>query len=87
MPEGARIVNETDPARGMGAVSADTDLLLVDLTSPEFDGMRICARARSDSATRQLPVLAVVNPDDVQTAVRALDLGVNDIVYRPVDAG
>jgi two-component system cell cycle response regulator len=87
LPEGLTARTETDPAMGSDAVDSSTDLLLVDLTSPSFDGMRICARIRSEAETRQLPILVVVNPDDVQTAVRALDLGVNDIVYRPVDAG
>lgn len=87
MPEGASTRTFTDPGEGMEAINAQTDLLIVDLTSPAFDGMRICARVRSDNETRQLPILAVVNPDDVQTAVRSLDLGVNDVVYRPVDAG
>ncbi len=87
MPEGASTRTFTDPGEGMEAINAETDLLIVDLTSPAFDGMRICARVRSDNETRQLPIVAVVNPDDVQTAVRSLDLGVNDVVYRPVDAG
>lgn len=87
MPDGANCRTYTDPAEGMKAISVETDLLIVDLTSPAFDGLRICARVRSDNATRQLPILAVVNPDDVPTAVRSLDLGVNDVVYRPVDGG
>lgn len=87
LPEGVDTRCATEPGEGVGLVSDNTDLLLVDLTSPAFDGMRICARVRSDTATRQVPILAVVNPDDVQSAVRALDIGVNDIVYRPVDAG
>jgi two-component system cell cycle response regulator len=77
----------SDPAEAMVAVQDGTDLLIVDLTSPDYDGLRLCARVRSDAATRQLPILAVVNPDDVSQAVRALDLGVNDIIHRPVDAG
>jgi len=77
----------TDPAEAAAAARAGTDLLVVDLTSPDYDGLRLCARVRSDAETRQLPILAVVSPDDVPKAVRALDLGVNDIIHRPVDAG
>jgi two-component system cell cycle response regulator len=87
LPEGITPRVETDPGVGVAAVDEETDLLLVDLTSPGFDGMRICARVRSGARTRQIPILVVVNPDDVSTAVRALDIGVNDIVYRPVDGG
>lgn len=63
------------------------DLMIVDVSSPRFDGLRLCARIRSEAATRQLPILAVVEADDRRTMVRALDLGVNDVIARPIDAG
>ena len=78
---------ETDPVAGIEAVSKGVDLLMVDLTSPGFDGLRICARVRSEPETRQLPILAIVHPEDTASAVKALDIGVNDVVHRPVDAG
>ncbi|WP_417496728.1 PleD family two-component system response regulator [Maricaulis sp.] len=87
MPAQVRTQVETNPVKGIEAARGQVDLLVIDLTSPGFDGLRLCARIRSDAATRQLPIIAVVNPGDVATAVRALDLGVNDIIHRPVDAG
>ena len=65
----------------------EADLLIIDLTSPRFDGLRLAARARSDAQTRQLPILGVVEGDDRTGMVRALDLGVNDVIARPVDPG
>jgi two-component system cell cycle response regulator len=87
MPPQVRTQVEHEPASGIAAARNQADLLVVDLTSPGFDGLRLCARIRSDVETRQLPIIAVVNPGDVANAVRALDLGVNDIIHRPVDAG
>tara|TARA_R110002096_G_scaffold171771_5_gene345111 strand:- start:110 stop:1474 length:1365 start_codon:yes stop_codon:yes gene_type:complete len=87
MPPQVRTQVEHEPATGIAAARNHADLLVVDLTSPGFDGLRLCARIRSDVETRQLPIIAVVNPGDVANAVRALDLGVNDIIHRPVDAG
>tara|TARA_R110000868_G_scaffold26347_8_gene101587 strand:+ start:252 stop:1613 length:1362 start_codon:yes stop_codon:yes gene_type:complete len=87
MPPQVRTQVETDPVVGLTAARDAADLLVVDLTSPGFDGLRLCARIRSDAATRQLPIIAVINPGDVSNAVRALDLGVNDIIHRPVDSG
>lgn len=87
MPPQVRTQVELDPAAGIAAARRNADLLVVDLTSPAFDGLRLCARIRSDVATRQMPVIAVLNPGDVAQAVRALDLGVNDIIHRPVDPG
>ncbi|WP_339747284.1 PleD family two-component system response regulator [uncultured Maricaulis sp.] len=87
MPPQVRTQVELDPAAGIAAARKNADLLVIDLTSPAFDGLRLCARIRSDVATRQMPIIAVLNPGDVANAVRALDIGVNDIIHRPVDAG
>ena len=87
MPAQVRTQVELDPIKGIEAARKNADLLVVDLTCPGFDGLRLCARIRSDAATRQMPILAVINPGDTANAVRALDLGVNDIIHRPVDAG
>ncbi|MED5548976.1 MAG: PleD family two-component system response regulator [Pseudomonadota bacterium] len=87
LPEQVRAQVLRDPVEALAEMRKGIDLLIVDLTHPEFDGLRLCARVRSDTATRPLPILTVVSPDDTAQAVRALDLGVNDIIYRPVDAG
>lgn len=85
-PDGIDADYELEPAAAVKRMQGGIDLMLLDLTCPTFDGLRVCARIRSDTATRQVPIVAIVNPDDVQTAVKALELGANDIVYRPVDA-
>jgi two-component system cell cycle response regulator len=35
------------------------DLIIVDLSAPRFDGLRLCARIRSDVDTRQVPLWAL----------------------------
>lgn len=77
----------TDPALASRFAVSGIDLMLIDLTSSQFDGLRLCARVRSEAATRHVPIVAVVSPDDIERSVRALDLGVNDIIHRPVDSG
>ncbi|MEJ0059692.1 MAG: PleD family two-component system response regulator [Terricaulis sp.] len=67
--------------KGAGA----PDLVVVSVTSKNFDGFRVIARMHSGEPTRHLPILAVVDPDDRARAVRALELGAHDIIVRPVD--
>ena len=89
----ARALPATLDAHGYGdpkiAISQarHADLVIVDLSSPRFDGLRLCARIRSDVNTRQVPLLGVVDEMDKRTMVRALDLGVNDVISRPLDPG
>jgi len=76
---------ETDPAAALIAARGPVDLVIVNVASEGFDGLRQIAQLRSTEATRRVPVLAVVDPSDRPRLVKALELGANDILLRPVD--
>jgi len=61
------------------------ELVIVNLDLENYDGLRLCSQLRSLERTRQLPILIIFDPDDHQRMFRALDLGVNDYLVRPVD--
>ena len=69
------------------AANAETpfELIIVSLEQEKFDGLRLCSQLRSFEATRQTPILILVEPDDQTRLLRALDMGVNDYLLRPVD--
>ncbi len=76
---------KADPKEGADAAKLDPDVLIVNLASRGFDGMRLCARVRSDEATRGSPILAIVDADDKDRIVKALEIGVNDVIPRPIE--
>jgi two-component system cell cycle response regulator len=80
-----RPVVEPDPVKALAAARARADLLIINAASKGFDGLRLAAQVRADEATRHLPILAIVEPDDRHRAGKALELGVNDILHRPID--
>lgn len=80
-----RPVIETEPDKALMAARARSDLLIVNTASRGFDGLRLAAGARSDETLRHLPILAIVDPDEKARAIKALELGVNDILARPID--
>lgn len=61
------------------------ELIVVSLVMREADGLRLCAALRSQEATRHVPILALVEEGDHDRLARALDLGINDYLLRPVD--
>ncbi len=63
----------------------DYDLIIASLSLDRQDGLRFCAALRSLDATRQTPILTIVDEGDLKRLVRALDIGVNDYLMRPVD--
>jgi two-component system, cell cycle response regulator len=77
-----------DPIQAMDIVAQAEkpfELVVVCFDTEAFDGLRLCSQLRSLDATRQTPVMIVVNPDDQPLLMRALDMGVNDYLMRPVD--
>ena len=80
-----RPVIERDPQTALVTARGLIDLMIVNIAADTFDGLRLVAQARSLEATRHLPILAVVEPSERPRLIKALELGVNDILTRPVD--
>jgi two-component system cell cycle response regulator len=80
-----RPVVEQLPELAQAAAQAAMDLVIVNLDSSEFDGLRVVAALRSDESTRHLPILAVLDTDQRPKLVKAIELGANDILARPID--
>lgn len=84
--EGHAISSELDPEVALGrARSGDFDLIIVNMSIEAMDPLRLCSSIRSFEETRLTPILAVVRQGDTRKLVRALDIGVNDYLTRPVD--
>ncbi len=80
-----RPVYELEPDKALMTARGPVDLVLVNAAAKSFDGLRFAAQVRSDEATRHLPVVAILDADDRQRLVKALELGVNDVLTRPID--
>lgn len=63
----------------------DYDLAVINLNLAGEDGLRIASQIRSNEATRALPVVMIVEEEDTEQLAKALDLGVNDYLVRPID--
>ena len=80
-----RPVIESDFDKAHLTARGPVDLVILNTTSRGFDGLRFAAQVRSHEATRNLPILALIDPDDKSRAIKALDIGVNDVLARPID--
>jgi len=80
-----RPVLESDPEKALVTARGPVDLVIINATARSFDGLRLAGQIRSEEATRHLPILAVVDFDERARLVKALEMGVNDILARPID--
>ena len=81
-----RIVVERNVEQALPAARGRADLLVINAASRSHDALRLAAQIRSDEATRHLPIIAIVEASDRARMVKALELGVNDVLTRPVDS-
>jgi two-component system cell cycle response regulator len=76
----------TDPNHALfRAADGNFDLLIVSLNLENFDALRLCSQLRSLERTRNIPILAITEPDNNARMVRGLEIGVNDFLLRPID--
>ncbi|MBU1305996.1 MAG: PleD family two-component system response regulator [Alphaproteobacteria bacterium] len=61
------------------------ELALVSMALADFDPLRVCSQIRTLEHTRHLPIILMAEDSDKPKVVRALDLGVNDFILRPVE--
>ena len=61
------------------------DLVIVDYMMPEIDGLEFISRLRATPGCESVPILMITANDQKQLRYRALDLGANDFLIKPVD--
>ncbi len=77
---------EPDPNQALfRSADANYDLVIVSLGLENYDALRLCSQLRSLDRTRNLPILAITEPDNTARMVRGLEIGVNDYLLRPID--
>jgi two-component system cell cycle response regulator len=82
----AEVIGMSDPQAALfEAAENPVDLVIVNANFDDYDPLRLCSQLRSLERTRFLPLLLVTEMGADETIIRALDLGVNDYIVRPID--
>jgi putative two-component system response regulator len=61
------------------------DLLVLDITMPDVDGVEVCQAIKSDPATNLTPVIHITGLTDRDQRLRALAAGSDEFVGKPFD--
>jgi two-component system cell cycle response regulator len=67
------------------AAEGDYDCLIVSSKLGDADPLRLCSQLRAQDRTRSVPVILLAEPGEDERVARAMELGVNDYVSRPID--
>jgi DNA-binding response OmpR family regulator len=80
--DGHRVRSAENGAEAMEAFREDLpDLTILDLNLPVKDGEQVLAEMRQVDA--QLPVMVLTGRQEVETRIRCLDLGADDLMLKP----
>jgi CheY-like chemotaxis protein len=67
------------------AASEDPDIILMDLSLPQLDGLAATRRIRAQENSRKVPIVAVSAHDSADFHAEALAAGCNEYVTKPID--
>jgi two-component system cell cycle response regulator len=81
-----RVTVVTDPDQALDVARKDHyDLIIVSLLLRSSDGLRLCSNLRTMDDTRQASILVLIEDNQTEQLVTALDIGVNDYLMKPID--
>jgi signal transduction histidine kinase/DNA-binding NarL/FixJ family response regulator len=77
-----------NPRLALAAIvhSVTYDSMLVDLSLPDLEGLKLIYRIREQYSAAELPILAVADAESPEACNAALLAGANDYLVKPVDA-
>ncbi|MRW94827.1 response regulator [Duganella sp. FT80W] len=79
-----KIANSGEKALRIAQSETKPDLILLDIMMPEMDGYEVCRRLKSNSATREIPIIFLTAKTDVDAEKTGFDLGAVDYLAKPI---
>ena len=87
-PEGYLLLSAANGVEALALVARQPpDLILLDVMMPGMNGYDMAARIKSDSATKNIPIVMLTALDDRNARMLGLSAGAEDFLTKPVDRG
>jgi PAS domain S-box-containing protein len=84
--QGYRVVTVEDGRRGLEALGRQPfDVVLLDVLMPNVDGYETLAQIEADEKLRHIPVIMVSALEDIESAMRCIEMGAADYLPKPFD--
>jgi adenylate cyclase len=82
--EGHRVTEAEDGRRGLELVRSEQfDVILLDILMPGIDGFQVLKEIKSDLKLRHIPVVVITALEDIESAVRCIEMGADDLLTKP----
>jgi adenylate cyclase len=82
--EGHTVACAADARQAMALIASQLfDLILLDVRMPDSDGVQTLAAIKADERYRHLPVIMISACDEMDIAVRCIEMGAEDYLPKP----
>ncbi len=86
--KGIEIVEAADGVEGLKKLNSGTfNLIITDINMPVMDGLKLISLVRHDGKYRTIPIMIITTESCAEDRERALALGVNAYITKPIQAG
>ncbi len=80
------VVTAEDGIEAMNLAQAEKpDLIITDFLMPRMDGYTLIKKLKSQSATRDIPIIMVTEKDELDSELEVIALGANDYLVKPIN--
>jgi two-component system chemotaxis response regulator CheY len=85
--KGVTVVEANDGVDGLKKLSSDKfDLVMTDINMPVMDGLKLVSLIRNDATHKHIPIVVITTEGAQEDKDRALALGANAFVTKPVQS-
>jgi DNA-binding response OmpR family regulator len=86
--EGYSVQATAEPTEAIRAIlNLVPDLVIADINMPYLSGLELLEAIRGDAISRSIPVIMLAACEDAGSLARALHLGANEYLTKPVQVG
>src|SRR5688572_7383282 len=82
---GYEVESAADGFEALSKLALGIDLVLLDISMPNMDGFEVAERIRALPEHASLPIVMVTGLDRESWYPRALEVGANDVISKPLD--
>ncbi len=85
---GLEIIEAGDGLEGLKKLNQEKfDMALIDINMPLMDGLKLIRMMKEDPGKRNIPVIIISTEGGSDTQEKAMALGVNAYITKPIQAG
>ena len=71
--------------QALECITPNIDLVLLDMVLPDSEGMKICRQLKSNSQTRDIPIIIISGMENKSDRIESLYLGAEDYLNKPFE--